>query len=385
LEQLKDKYLDDYLTDDYQWRQQLPSYLQRLAEILELDRLLSQIPDYCQQLILVPYRFLHLFPLHALPIKSSETGGEEVAYLSDKFAQGIRYAPSSQILQISLFEATDMDSKPPFSRGVGGIDITDSTTDNGRSLFAIQNPTGDLEYTDIEVEAIQTAFNLPTVLKKEAANKTQFNQALTILKETGFVHFSCHGYFNFGNPQMSGLILADAKLPETAPNDPEKPRIRSRRGEFNPEECLTLPEIFNLRLKQCRLVALSACETGITDISTNSDEYISILAGFFFAGTRNVLGTLWAVNDVSTAVFMIRFYETLLGEKQPPVALTLKQTQEWMRSKTVADLLDWINGCKLINQKQREEMSNHLTEWYELTETPWRSPYFWAGFCAVGQ
>ncbi len=184
---------------------------------------------------------------------------------------------------------------------------------------------------------------------------------------------------------MSGLILADAKLPETAPNDPEKPRIRSRRGEFDPEKCLTLPEIFSLRLKQCRLVVLSACETGITDISTSSDEYISILAGFFFAGTRNVLGTLWAVNDVSTAVFMIRFYETLLGENQPPVALTLKQTQEWMRSRTVADLLDWINGCKLINQKQREEMSNHLTEWYELTETPWRSPYFWAGFCAVGQ
>ncbi len=246
-----------------------------------------------------------------------------MAYLSDKFAQGIRYAPSSQILQISLSEATDMDLKPPLGRGVGGIDITDSTTDNGRSLFAIQNPTGDLEYTDIEVEVIQTAFNLSTVLKKEAANKTQFNQAVTRLKETGFVHFSCHGYFNFANPRMSGLILADAKLPETAPNDPEKPRIRSRRGEFDPEKCLTLPEIFNLRLKQCRLVALSACETGIADISTtNSDEYISTLAGFFFAGTRNVLGTLWAVNDVSTAVFMIRFYETLLGEKQPPVALT---------------------------------------------------------------
>ncbi|KOR33796.1 hypothetical protein AM228_27730 [Planktothricoides sp. SR001] len=237
----------------------------------------------------------------------------------------------------------------------------------------------------MEVEAIQNFFNQPTVLKQEAANKTAFNQAVAELKQTGFAHFSCHGYFKFANPRISGLILADAKLPETAVTEPEKPRIRSRRGEFNPDECLTLPEIFNLRLPQCRLVALSACETGITDISTKTDEYISILAGFFFAGARNVLGTLWAVNDLSTAVFMIRFYETLLGENQPPVALALKQTQEWMRSKTVADLLNWVNGCALINQQQRQEMSNHLTGWHELTETPWRSPYYWAGFCAVGQ
>lgn len=175
--------------------------------------------------------------------------------------------------------------------------------------------------------------------------------------------------------------------PYESEKEPEKPRIRSRRGEFNPDECLTLPEIFNLRLPQCRLVALSACETGITDISTNTDEYISILAGFFFAGARNVLGTLWAVNDVSTAVFMIRFYETLLGEKQPPVALALKQTQEWMRSSTVADLLDWVNGCALINQQQRQEMIDVLKLGHrnKLNIKRYASPYYWAGFCAVGQ
>ncbi|AFY81016.1 CHAT domain-containing protein [Oscillatoria acuminata] len=353
-------------TDNRQWRQQLPSYLQRLAEILKLDQLLSRIPSHCQELVLVPYRFLHLFPLHALPVSKTE-------YLSDKFPQGIRYVPSSQILQLSLSQAST-----PF--GKGGKE---------KSLFAIQNPTTEstLRYADIEVEAIQTQFHPVTVLKGDAASKTGFNQAATLLKDAAFVHFSCHGSFDFANPRNSGLILADAKLSETTATEEGVPRIRSQRGEFNPSECLTLPEIFNLRFRQCRLVALSACETGITDITTTSDEYISILAGFFFAGSRNVLGTLWAVNDLSTAMFMIHFYETLLGEKQPPVALAVKQTQEWMRQVTVAQLLEWIAGCRLIGEQRREEMCDYLRLGYKtkLDVKRFESPYYWAAFCAVGQ
>ncbi|MCT7954257.1 CHAT domain-containing protein [Laspinema palackyanum] len=365
LVQLTSEYVIAYYnTDKSQWRQQLPSYLQRLAEILELDKLLSRIPSHCQELVLVPYRFLHLFPLHALPVSQTE-------YLSDKFPQGIRYVPSSQILQLSLSQ----ESTP---LGKGGEE---------KSLFAIQNPTADLDYTNIEVEAIQTGFNAVTVLKGDAASKTGFNQAATLLKDAAFVHFACHGSFDFANPRNSGLILADAKLSETTATEEGVPRIRSQRGEFNPSECLTLPEIFNLRFRQCRLVALSACETGITDIRTTSDEYISILAGFFFAGSRNVLGTLWAVNDLSTAIFMIHFYETLLGENQPPVALAVKQTQEWMQQVTVAQLLEWIVGCPLIGGERREEMCYYLRLGYKtkLDVKRFESPYYWAAFCAVGQ
>ncbi|MCT7986144.1 CHAT domain-containing protein [Laspinema sp. A4] len=362
LGQLTNEYLKAYYTNNKQWQKQLPFYLQRLAAILELDQLLSRIPSHCQELILVPYRFLHLFPLHALPVSETE-------YLSDKFPQGIRYAPSSQILQLSLSQ----DSTPLGKEG------------EEKSLFAIQNPTGDLYYTNIEVEAIQTQFNPLTVLKGDAASKTGFNQAATQLKDAAFVHFSCHGSFDFANPRNSGLIFADAKLPETAATETATPRIRSQGGEFDAIECLTLPEIFNLRFRQCRLVTLSACETGITDIRTSSDEYISILAGFFFAGSRNVLGTLWAVNDLSTAIFMIRFYETLLGENQPPVALAVKQTQEWMRQVTVDKLLEWIAGCPLIGEERRQEMDDELTGWYSLTEIPFQSPYYWSAFCSVGQ
>ncbi len=89
------------------------------------------------------------------------------------------------------------------------------------------------------------------------------------------------------------------------------------------------------------ILALSACETGTPNIRTGSHKYITTIAVFLFAGSRNVLGTLWAVNHISSAaIFMIRFYETLQEEKHPPVALALKQTQEWMREAPVAELLE---------------------------------------------
>lgn len=77
-----------------------------------------------------------------------------------------------------------------------------------------------------------------------------------------------------------------------------------------------------------QILVLSTCHTGTPNIRTGSHKYITIIAVFFFPGSRNVLGRLWAVNHISTAIFRIGFYETLLGENHPPVGLALKQTQE---------------------------------------------------------
>ena len=62
------------------------------------------------------------------------------------------------------------------------------------------------------------------------------------------------------------------------------------------------------------------------------------------------------MNNISAAIFRIRFYETPLREKQLSVALALKQTQEWMREAPVAELLEWIGGCRLMREGCRQEM-----------------------------
>jgi len=52
---------------------------------------------------------------------------------------------------------------------------------------------------------------------------------------------------------------------------------------------LQLTEIFGLNLEQCRLVTLIGCETGMTDWTSITDEYIGLPSAFLWAGVFNNL------------------------------------------------------------------------------------------------
>jgi CHAT domain-containing protein len=66
------QYLENYYNQEDQWQNNLGEELNKLASILHIDEVLAQIPRHCDQLILIPHRFLHLFPLHALPVVSKK-------------------------------------------------------------------------------------------------------------------------------------------------------------------------------------------------------------------------------------------------------------------------------------------------------------------------
>ena len=413
LEALRDfanEYINDYIYQNDNWEKQLEIRLENLAKILHIDEIISRLPENCQRLILVPFLYLHLLPLHALTSRRLRQNVEETGSLLELFPGGVRYTPSCQLLQLSQrVNPTGEESSPT-------------------RLFAIQNPTEDLDFTDIEVEAIAKSFNSAEVLIREKASKTEFQQQLAALQNADIAHFSCHGFFDFSNPRKSALILAGAKVTplnpplargETGEDFPlpcgeigedfplvngetgevppltkgglggvssDKSYIRSRRGEtFDIAECLTLEEIFDLRLSKCSLVTLSACETGLTDIRDNTDEYIGLPSGFFYAGATSVISTLWAVNDVSTAILMIKFYEIFLSESRPPVAIALRESQLWLRDATVQDLVDWVASCKLISAERKEEMQNSIEFGQKPENKRYQSPLFWAAFCAIGQ
>ncbi|MCW2118211.1 CHAT domain-containing protein [Flavobacterium sp. 7A] len=66
-------------------------------------------------------------------------------------------------------------------------------------------------------------------------------------------------------------------------------------------------ELYQLNINP-ELVVLSACETGIGKLY-KSEGAMSIARGFQFAGARNLLFSLWKVNDFTTSVFMNYFYQ----------------------------------------------------------------------------
>jgi CHAT domain-containing protein len=267
-EALRD-WINEYLTDYYnqkdQWQNQLEESLQNLAVILHIEEILEKIPPQCEKLILIPHQFLHLLPLHALPVRNS--------YLMDLFPQGVGYAPSLQILQ-----QVQLRQRPNF-----------------QSLFAIQNPTENLVGADLEIESIKQYFSPQkiTVLRGKEADRNGLDSSIANLAEANCLHFSCHGSFNLETPADSCLLLNGADVHE----------------EIDLNKCLTLGDLFNkeFNLNQCRLVVLSACETGLIDFNNVSDEYIGLPSGFLYAGSSSVVSSLWKVDDVSTAFLFIKW------------------------------------------------------------------------------
>jgi CHAT domain len=82
------------------------------------------------------------------------------------------------------------------------------------------------------------------------------------------------------------------------------------------EEMLTLGQLLETEgsLGHPRLVALSACETGLYDINRNADEFIGLPSTLMQIGAMGVLSSLWQVDDLATALLMAKFYDQHLGE-----------------------------------------------------------------------
>ncbi|WP_293070726.1 CHAT domain-containing tetratricopeptide repeat protein [Moorena sp. SIO4A5] len=353
-------YLKAYSTKKYHYPKHLTTRLHSLAQILHIDDIIQQIPPECDRLILIPHQYLHLLPLHTLPITSKQGEGNS-KILMDRFPAGVSYAPSCQLLQLTQ---------------------TRQRPEEFPHLFAVQNPSGDLVYTPMEVEVIKSYFNPPPdteVLVENAATKAAIDS--NPLNSYHCLHFSCHGYFNYQEPRKSALILANAKKsPAAAPNSERYLRI-SEDEEFDLEKCLTIDDVFDLQLEQCRLVTLSACETGLIDYTNISDEYIGLPSGFLVAGSPAVVSSLWKVNDLSTALLMIKFYQNL-GE-QIPLAVALNQAQLWLRDSTKGELEEYIDNLPLAFYKKYEIKAKFCK--FKNSDKPFEAPFHWAAFCAIGQ
>ena len=325
------EYLADYYNQKDQWENQLKQSLKKLAVILHIEEILQKVPPQCQKLILIPHRYLHLLPLHALPVRNS--------YLMDLFPQGVGYAPSCQLLQQTQRRKCD----------------------DFQSLFAMQTPTEDLYEKDLgAVAAIEQQFDNSYVLKKDKAKESAIIPNNQNLIQANNLFFFCHGSFNSNSPLDSGLQLAD--------------------------KVLTLANIItHIKLENCRLVTLAACETGITDFTSTSDEYIGLPSGFLLAGSTNVVSSLWTVSAAATALLMVKFYEELKHENN--LVLALQNAQIWLRDASISGLKKWLRQSNLD-----EDWQDELNDYFSKEEQEqgsnvkiFASPFYWSAFCAIGK
>ena len=88
---------------------------------------------------------------------------------------------------------------------------------------------------------------------------------------------------------------------------------------------LTAEEIGPQNLDGVQLVVLSACESGLGRPAPG-EGVLGLQRSFQSAGARNVVASLWKVDDRVTAVLMRHFYENLWQGKMPAIE-ALRQAQ----------------------------------------------------------
>ncbi len=211
--------------------------------------------------LVLPHGDLHHVPFHALH--------DGVRYVTDRWQ--IAHAPSASV----------------YTHCAGRSRVFDPA-----AVLLTGSSQPDLDYVRAELTDLGKLF-------PQAARCLDDPQAAAKLQQHGptatICHLAGHGYYEKAAPHLSYLRIG-------------------------PDSCLTMGDLYGLRLDRAYIVTLSGCETGLTR-QTHGDELIGLQRGFLYAGAARLVAGLWRVNDQATSLWMMLFYQTLLAGNTPLQAL----------------------------------------------------------------
>ena len=164
------------------------------------------------------------------------------------------------------------------------------------------------------------------------------------------LHLATHGFFlpgtagesadgSWDNPlARSGLALAGAN--------------HWQESSGAEDGILTAQEVAALNLGSVQWAVLSACDTGLGEVSGRGEGVFGLRRAFALAGARTVIMSLWAVDDQQARVWMDRLYR---GRWYEGIS-----TARAVRQASLA----------VLAERRAAGLSDH--------------PYYWAGFQAAG-
>lgn len=166
----------------------------------------------------------------------------------------------------------------------------------------------------------------------------------------------------------SGLLFAGANYSLSA--------NREKLPEDVDDGILTAKELTSIDLRGLDLVVLSACQTGLGEIT--GDGVFGLQRGFKKAGAQTIIMSLWKVNDKATELFMTKFFEEIKVDKNGhPINKheAYLAAQNYLRKgEAVVEVEETLEG-KDLSYAQDEHKPTTRT-----TRITFEDPKYWAAF-----
>lgn len=304
------------IQDKHEYKEDLAFDLyQRLFKPLE-DKLTSN------QIVIVPDGTIGYLPFSTL-LKNQglDDKDEKPHYLINDYA--FSYSPSA-----SLWNFPKQENKTKTeNQYLGFAPSTDREGEKPLKISSrnkVRGPLGELPYARKEIQNTLQILEGKSYVG-ENATEFLFKQKA---HEANIIHLATHGILNDNRPAYNRLLF-------------------NRTDTSNEDGYLHTYELYELELN-ADLAVLSACNTGFGTIK-KGEGVMSLSRGFKIAGCKNILMTLWSVDDRASAKLIEDFYRYLNNG--------IDKTQALRKAK-----LDYLKSNDAINA----------------------NPYYWAGYVMMG-
>lgn len=234
----------------------------QLFTLLKLDLLPSSI----HELILIPDGKLGTLPFEALLTSATSSQNmQQWPYLLKAHQTSYGYSVATLLQQAGASQGKTTVAMAAFAPLFEG---------NHAKLSPLTNTAG-------EIKTIEE--NLGEGVYFNAGNATLENFRV-IASKAGILHLATHAFTDtVGTGEQPRIAFSDSSL--------------------------YLSQLYAMKLN-ASLVVLSACQTGIGRIA-KTEGPMSLARGCYYAGARNVISSLWEVDDKSTGELFGRFYKNL--------------------------------------------------------------------------
>ena len=183
-----------------------------------------------------------------------------------------------------------------------------------RNLLATRN----------EIQNVAKMFTYATSFFVEEANVSNFKKAVHG-QSVKYVHIAAHGSLNKNRPEFSGIVFSPELITDTTNTEDDFLNAYRDAAEQHGSMLYSM-DTYQLDLKGTDLVVLSCCDTGVGTLRLG-EGLVATNRGFLYAGAKNIIYTLFKVEDKNAALLMQKFFTQLSEGKPIHKALALAKQQ----------------------------------------------------------